>query len=136
MTAQNIAHPVITFQVNLELNSNEPIGPKTNSADVAQLHPDRHTSYISEQQVATQGARKTSRDALVGYNKQLNLASPAHLSIPGIENGMNLKHGNQFTVSGLKAMEVRDNYVAGAWNNNVPTAGSGSVLSIVSSTLA
>lgn len=135
MTAQNVAHPVITFQVNLELNRNEPIGPKTNSADVAMLHPDNHTSYVSEQQVPTKAARKDSRSALLGVNKQTSSAAPAYLAIPGVANGMNLKDGDQFTVSGLKAMEIRKNYVAGDWNNNVPEAGLGSVLTIVSSTL-
>lgn len=133
MTAQNIAHPVITFKVTLELNRNESFGPKTNSSDVGVLHPDRHTSF-DEQRSATQGARKDARSALLGYNK-VN-SSLSYLSIPGNANTMNLKHGDEFTVSGMQAMDIRKKYVSGSWNNYTPEAGLGAVLTIVSSTLA
>lgn len=42
--SNNILHPIYYFQVNLDLNSNELIGPSTNQRSVNVLHPDLHQS--------------------------------------------------------------------------------------------
>lgn len=123
MTAQNLSHPSITFQVNLELNRNESFGPKTNSSDVAPLHPDRHTTFIDDQQAVIQPDRKNHRVALVGANKSTATSRPLYFQNPAASNGMMLRHGDTFTVTGSKAMELRKLYVAGSWNDNAPQGG-------------
>lgn len=42
--SSSIKHPVYTFQVNINLNSNEAIGPVTNQSFVSVLHPDLYQS--------------------------------------------------------------------------------------------
>jgi len=93
-------HPVLTFQVNLELNGNEAIGPNTNLVNPHILHPMRH--------------QDDQDNAIAEISNVKNTRS---LWLPGLldaENrGAGLSHGDQFTVRGLKAIYIKDTYTNG-----------------------
>lgn len=120
MASTNLSHPVFTFEVNLELNRTEKFGPLTNETDNTPHHPDYFTPDLDAQKDIMHPDRKNHRTGLLGVN-----GTTASI------NGMNFKHGDTFTLYGLEAIETRKKYVAGTWNNNVPTAGLGSILEIV-----
>ena len=103
------AHPVITFGVNLELNSTETIGPNTNMVNPHILHPMRHQT--------------DQDDAVSGRD---NLKNDRGLWLPGLLGGENLAgsmgetnnksllgHGDTFTVKGLKAVYLKNTYTNG-----------------------
>jgi len=102
-------HPIITFQVNLEIQSEEEVGPNTNLVNPHMLNPFR---YQSDQDNAV--------------DEQSNLKNTRGLWLPGLLAGENmagtmgvtnkrdlLHHGDQFTLSGQKAMYVKDTYTNG-----------------------
>src|SRR5690554_6459612 len=97
-------HPTITFQVRLELNDTEAIGPNTNLVNPHMLHPSMHQDSAdigTQQKSHFKNTRSTWLSSL----------------IPG--GGIRqLEDSNQFTVSGLKAIYLRDHYVSGTWNDN------------------
>jgi hypothetical protein len=117
-------HPEIKFQVNLELNREEKVGPLTNEKEVAVLHP---TAYQSDPDNGREEKSnfKNTRSALLNDKKCSDSACSVWLS------EMNLKHGDTFIKYGVEALEYRKKYVAGDWNDNVPTAGLGPILTIV-----
>lgn len=101
------SHPVITFQVNLELNSTEGIGPNTNLVNPHILHPDRHQND-QDNAISEKSNRSSTRSLflpglLVGENRAGNT---------GI-GGTRLQHGDRFTVKGLKALYIKDTYTNG-----------------------
>jgi hypothetical protein len=48
-----IKHPIYLFQVNLDLNKNELVGPTTNQRSVNVLHPDQHQTSPDVGRAAT-----------------------------------------------------------------------------------
>jgi hypothetical protein len=88
----------LTFRVNLELLSAETIGVLTNSREVNMLHPDRHQTSPDNGR-AEQAVRASTRDAY----------------LPGLLVGENrlLKHGDEFTLYGEKAIYAKQMYVDG-----------------------
>jgi hypothetical protein len=96
-------HPVITFQVNLTPLSTEDVGPLTNLLNPHVLHPDRHQSD-QDNAVAEFSNRENNRSTW----------------LPGLLAGENraLKHGDQFTVNGLKALYIKDTYTSGVVGDN------------------
>lgn len=94
----NPVHPSFTFRVNLGLLSNESFGAVTNSSSVGVLHPD---SYQSDQD-----------------NAQVEKVNRKFLSAtwcPGKQVGSNRvwTHGDEFTLTGLDALYIRDMYAVG-----------------------
>jgi len=102
-------HPIITFQVNLEIQSTEEVGPNTNLVNPHMLNPFR---YQSDQDNAV--------------SEQSNLSNTIGLWIPGLLGAENragtmgevgkrnlLKHGDQFTLYGQKATYVKNTYTNG-----------------------
>ena len=90
--------PEITFRVNLELNSTELMGPKTNSRSPGILHPDRHDN---------------DQDRAVS-----NIANHVELRstwIPGLSaaNNREMKDGETFTEYGQNAIYLKDRYTTG-----------------------
>jgi len=91
------AHPTINFEVNLTLHSTEAFGPKTNLVNPHMLHPMRYQSD-QDNAVAEQG----------------NIVNTISSWLPGqLGENIKLKHGERFTLNGLKAIYVRDNYAEG-----------------------
>lgn len=90
--------PTIVFEVDLTLSRNETIGPKTNERSTGVLSPDmaQQNKDLGREQ---NSVRKFSRST---WN-------------PGLNRGdnINLKHGDQFTVVGKKAIYLRDTYAQG-----------------------
>jgi len=91
------AHPSITFRVNLALSSSETIGPSTNSDNPSMLHPTQHQNSPDNGRVEESNLKNTRVTWL-----------PSQLL-----NNRQLKHGDEFTVSGLKALYIRDMYASG-----------------------
>lgn len=84
----DVAHPVITFQVNLETVDRQ-----------GHLVPNR-TQAATGETVAEADQMKNTRS----------------IYLPGLlvgENKHRLKHGDQFTVKGLKAKYLKDLYTTG-----------------------
>ena len=109
-------HPTITFEVKLDLNSTEAIGPNTNLVNPHMLHPSMH---------------QDSPD--LGRTQESNFKNTRSTWLSSLIPGggiRQLKDGNQFTVSGQKAIYLRNQYVSGTWNNNNPPGGD--LLEIVS----
>jgi hypothetical protein len=117
-------HPAITFRVNLELNRTEDFGPNTNQRDVAPLHPDAHQNSPDRGRTEKSN-RVNTRSALLHDQVWADDARTSWLS------KMNLEHGDEFTLYGQEALDYRKKYVAGDWNDDTPTAGLGTILSIV-----
>jgi hypothetical protein len=91
--------PVLTFQVNLELNTTEAIGPNTNLVNPHILHPMR---YQTDQDNA--------------QTEQSNIKNTRGLWLPGLSGANNISslgHGERFTVRGLQAIYIRDTYTTG-----------------------
>jgi hypothetical protein len=93
----DVAHPSFTFLVNLELLSTEQIGPSTNAINPAMLHPTRHqddqdNAVVEKSNFRT--TRSTWNPGILGLNRVL-------------------KHGDTFTVTGQKAIYLRDMYAVG-----------------------
>ena len=127
MTATNLNYPTYTFQVDLALKDQE-IGALTNVKTVSSLHPDRYQES-ADQGNTDESQRKNHNSALLGVSK-----GPSTTSLEpalNIGNFLNLKDGDQFTLYGQQALDTRMKFVAGTWNNNVPTGGLGSILTIV-----
>lgn len=105
----NPKHPIITFQVNLNRNKQESIGPKTNSVNTAVLHPDRHDSDQDRAILAE-----------VQHDKQKSTY------IPGFLAGENIVANDDGTITayGLKAKYLLDTY----------TTGDNPILTVVSNT--
>jgi hypothetical protein len=116
--------PEIKFLVNLELNREEAIGPLTNEKNVAVLSPEAYQNS-PDQGREEKSNRVNTRSALLNNKK----CSDSNCSV--WLNEMNLKHGDTFVKYGMEALEYRKKYVAGDWNDNVPTAGLGPILTIV-----
>lgn len=91
------ATPSITFRVNLALLSSEDLGANTNSSSPAMLHPDQHQS--SPDNGRFENANRVNTRSTWFPNQLLG--------------NRPLKHGDEFTVNGLKALYIRDNYAAG-----------------------
>lgn len=97
-------HPTITFQVNLEIQDRENIGPNTNLVSPHLLNPMR---YQSDQDNAV--------------TEQSNLRNTRSIWLPGLLGGENISgitsnflgHGDKFTVYGLKAQYIKDTYTSG-----------------------
>jgi ATPase subunit of ABC transporter with duplicated ATPase domains len=131
--------PEITFQVSLALNRTEVVGPNTNQKETGILHPDLHQTVDTEagydKMTAEFGNRPGTRSALIGQNQRNT--STAVSGITGqigsleVENVRGLGNGDQFTLYGQEALNFRKKYVAGTWNENVPTGGLGSICTIV-----
>lgn len=103
------AHPSITFRVKLDLSDTEAIGPNTNLVNPHVLHPSAH---------------QDSPD--LGRSEKANFASTRSTWLESSFAGgrlRQLKNGDEFTVNGLKAIYLRDHYVAGTWNDNTPPGG-------------
>ena len=103
------AHPSISFRVNLELHRTEAVGPKTNLVNPHILHPSAH---------------QDSPD--IGRAEQNNFKLTRSVWLESSVAGgriRNLKHGDEFTVNGMKALYLRDHYVAGEWNDSNPPGG-------------
>jgi len=105
----NPQHPIITFQVNLEIQSTEKVGPNTNLVNPHMLNPFR---YQNDQDNAV--------------TEQSNLKNTIGLWLPGLLGGENLAgtmgvvnkrdllhHGDQFTLYGQKATYVANTYTNG-----------------------
>ena len=96
-------HPVITFQVNLTPALTEELGPKTNLLNPHVLAPDRH---------------QNDQDRAIAdiANRENNLST----WLPGLLVGENraLKHGDQFTVKGLKSLYIKNTYTNGVVGDN------------------
>jgi hypothetical protein len=92
------AWPSFTFRVNLGITNSELVGPKTNSTDTGIFHPD---------------ASQSSPDQ--GRTEKSNRSSTRSTWLPGLLVGENraLKHGDTFTVTGLKSLYIRDLYAVG-----------------------
>jgi len=92
--------PEITFRVNLELNSTELIGPKTNTSieSTGILHPDRHVNDQDEA-VESIATRKDLRSTW----------------IPGLSaaNNREMKDGDTFTEYGQSAIYLKNRYTTG-----------------------
>lgn len=90
--------PEITFRVNLELNSTELLGPKTNSRSPSILHPDRHDND-QDRAVSNMANHKDLRSTW----------------IPGLSaaNNRALKDGDTFTEYGLTALYIKNRYTTG-----------------------
>lgn len=100
------AHPSITFEVDLELNMTEAIGPHTNLVNPHILHPDRHQND-QDNAVTEKDNRKNNRSAYIGVDSvTLGTLSSGLLELEHRQ----LKHGDQFTLKGLKALEIRDKF--------------------------
>ena len=91
-------YPTITFRVNLELKSEEQIGPNTNEKDVSILHPDLH------QNSADRGRLEKSN--------RVNTRSSWNPGLLGAKNWA-LKDGDEFTQHGQQALYTRDTYAIG-----------------------
>lgn len=89
--------PSITFRVNMSLLSNENFGAMTNSSNPSILHPDQHQNSPDRGR-AESTYRANTRSAW--------LPSQIH-------GNRQLKHGDEFTVNGMKAIYIRDNYAVG-----------------------
>ncbi len=94
----DVVHPSFTFTVNLELLNEEQIGPNTNAISTGILHPSRH--------------QDDQDNALV---EKSNFKNTRSTWIPGKLAGENrvLKHGDTFTLTGQKALYIRDLYGIG-----------------------
>jgi len=93
-----LIHPVITFEVNLDVPKTEAFGPLTSETEVRILHPDRHQNDQDK--------------AVTDIDNHKNNKSTW---IPGLTVGENraLKHEDQFTADGLRATYLKDNYTTG-----------------------
>lgn len=90
--------PTIVFEVDLELLSTEAIGPKTNLVNPHMLHPTTH--------------QDSPDNGLVEKSNFKNTRSTWNPSFLSAENRA-LKHGDQFTEYGQKAIYLRDTYGQG-----------------------
>lgn len=115
-------YPTITFQVNLGINRTEAIGANTNQSEDTMLHPDRHDN---DQDRAVANIANHSSEKITWLSGLL------------AGSNVNLRHGDQFTLSGAKAEYVRKMFVA-APGDGIPTNMTGeapadrAVLTIVS----
>lgn len=90
-------HPTYTFRVNLLLLSNEAVGPNTNSLSTGVLSPDQY---------------QTSPD--YGRIENSNRVNTLSSWFPDLLRGnRQLKHGDTFEESGLKALYLRNMYTTG-----------------------
>lgn len=91
-------HPVIVFRANLTAPATEQIGPNTNARTTGVFSPDTF---------------QTSPDQ--GRTENSNRASLKSSWIPGLLDGENrvLKNGDTFTLSGEKAVYVKNTYTTG-----------------------
>lgn len=90
-------HPTYTFRVNLSLLSNEAFGPITNSHNVGMLSPDQHQD-------------SPDRGRVENANRKNTLST----WLPDIlRNNYKLKHGDEFTISGMRALYIRNTYCVG-----------------------
>lgn len=103
------AHPSITFRVKLELFDTETIGPNTNLVNPHMLHPSAH-----------QDSPDLGRTEKSNFKSTRSTWLESSFAGGGIRQ---LKDGDEFTVNGLKAIDIRDRYVAGTWNDNNPPGG-------------
>jgi hypothetical protein len=92
--------PEITFQVNLELNTHEVIGPITNPRNVAVLHPDRHVNLDLQDE---------ARDSIAQREDHRSTWLPGLTAAENIA----LKNDGQFTAYGQRAIYLRDSYTVG-----------------------
>jgi hypothetical protein len=131
--------PEITFQVSLALNRTEVVGPNTNQKETGILHPDRHqtvdTTAGYDKMIAELGNRPGTRSALIGKNRvnTTNTVSGVTGQVGTVEVTplRGLSNGDQLTLYGQEALAFRKKYVAGTWNEDVPTGGLGSICTIV-----
>jgi hypothetical protein len=108
------AHPVITFQVNLEVNDTEAVGPNTNLVNPHILHPMRHQDDQDNAITEKNNIRNTRGLWLPGLLAGENLAGS--MGVTNIRN--RLGHGDRFTVKGLKAIYIKDTYTSGVTGDN------------------
>jgi len=94
----DVAHPSITFTVDLSLFATEQIGPNTNAVNPNILHPSR---YQNDQD-----------NALVEKNNFRSTRSTWLSGVLGADNRQ-LEHGDSFTLTGQKAIYLRDTYGIG-----------------------
>ena len=91
--------PAITFEANLELLSNEAIGPNTSQVETHVLHPDMHDES-PDRGNTNRANHKNNRST---YTVSLNAGGGVRV----------LKHGDQFVEYGQKAIYLRDHYGVG-----------------------
>lgn len=102
-------HPTLTFRVKLDLNNTEAIGPKTNLVNPHMLHPSAHQDSPDLGRTEKSNFKTTRSTWLEGL-------------IPGGSHRQ-LKDDDTFTVSGQKALYLRNHYVSGTWNDSNPPGG-------------
>jgi hypothetical protein len=133
-----VPRPIIVFQVNLELNSTEQVGPNTNSHDTGLLHPDRCVGIgnicgpggtaaapVQGSALSLMAQRKYTRSALV---EQLDKYSFVEALFSPTSN---FKHGDYIALFGQNALDAKNKFASGSWNNFNPTAGLGPILTII-----
>lgn len=91
----NIKHPIITFRVLMDRQSQEAIGPITNQKNVSMLHPDMHDNSADR-------GRLNSENHKAQY----------HPYIPGFLRGSNIVRNDNgtFTVYGQQAVYLKQQY--------------------------
>ncbi len=93
-------HPTIVFQVNLETVNR-----------TGHLVPNRTEAATGETVAEADNMKNTRTLWLPGINAASNIGGR---SGPGAGNGSNFKHGDQFTVKGMKAVYLKNLYVTGS----------------------
>lgn len=91
----NIKHPIITFRVLMNRQSQETIGPMTNSKNVSVLHPDMHDN-----------------DTDRGRTNSANHETQFQPYIPGFLTGSNIVRNDNgtFTAYGQQAVYLKQQY--------------------------
>lgn len=94
----NPKNPIITFRINLTLNSSESVGPNTNPNNTAILHPDMHDT-----------------DADRGRTNSAQHASQRLTFLPGLLAGENIVQvdDSTFIAYGMKASYLKRMFTTG-----------------------
>lgn len=95
----NPKNPIITFKVNLARNTQEAIGPVTNTQTTAVLHPDMHQTDADTGRTASEQHK----------NQRISW-------LPGFLCGENIEHNHDYTITayGMKAKYLKDTYSVGS----------------------
>lgn len=94
------AHPTIVFEVNLETQNR-----------TGHLVPNRLETAGNENVTEANNQKNTRSVWIPGINTASNLGGRLG---PGSGNGSQFKHGDQFTVKGMKAVYLKKTYVTGS----------------------
>jgi hypothetical protein len=94
------------------------------------LHPDRYQSDQDNAQVELSNRQNTRSVKGLNASKKRIVGTVDLGGIPAqvFNGGRSLKHGDQFTLYGQKAIDIRNKFAAGPWNDFQPTGGLGGVL--------